>query len=103
MNMNQWVKDQIASPVKKAVPVLSFPSTQLLNITVKELIGSSEYQAKGMKAIADRVPSGAAVSMMDLSVEAETFGSTIHVSDDEVPTVVAASSRTPRPWRTCRP
>ena len=88
MNMNQWVKDQIASPVKKAVPVLSFPSTQLLNITVKELIGSSEYQAKGMKAIADRVPSGAAVSMMDLSVEAETFGSTIHVSDDEVPTVV---------------
>ena len=88
MNMNQWVKDQIASPVKKAVPVLSFPSTQLLNITVKQLIGSSEYQAKGMKAIADRVPSGAAVSMMDLSVEAETFGSTIHVSDDEVPTVV---------------
>ena len=88
MNMNQWVKDQIASPVKKAVPVLSFPSTQLLNITVKELIGSSEYQAKGMKAIADRVPSGAAVSMMDLSVEAETFGSTIHVSDDEVHTVV---------------
>lgn len=90
MNMKQWVQDQIAAPVKLGTPVLSFPSTQLLGITVKELIGSSELQAKGMKAIADRTPAAAAVSMMDLSVEAETFGATIHVSDDEVPTVVGA-------------
>ena len=90
MNMKQWVRDQIASPVKKGVPVLSFPSTQLLGITVRELIASSELQAKGMKAVADRTPAAAAVSMMDLSVEAETFGATIHVSDDEVPTVVGA-------------
>ncbi len=90
MNMKQWVRDQIAAPVKKGVPVLSFPSTQLLGITVKELISSSELQAKGMKAVADRTPAAAAVSMMDLSVEAETFGSTIHVTDDEVPTVVGA-------------
>ena len=90
MNMSQWVRDQIAAPVKKGIPVLSFPSTQLLGITVKELIGSSELQAKGMKAVADRTPAAASVSMMDLSVEAETFGATIHVSDDEVPTVVGA-------------
>jgi len=90
MDMKQWIKDQIASPVKRGVPVLSFPSTQLLGITVKELISSSELQAKGMKAVADRTPACAAVSMMDLSVEAETFGATIHVSDDEVPTVVGA-------------
>lgn len=90
MNMKQWVADQIASPVKKGVPVLSFPCTQLMGITVKELISSSELQAKGMKAVADRTDAAAAVSMMDLSVEAETFGAQIHVSDDEVPTVVGA-------------
>lgn len=90
MNMKQWVKSQIDAPVKRGMPVLSFPSTQLLGITVKELIGSSELQARGMKAVADRTPACAAVSMMDLSVEAEAFGSTIHVSDDEVPTVVGA-------------
>lgn len=90
MNMKQWVRDQIAAPVKLGTPVLSFPSTQLLGITVRELISSSELQAKGMKAIADRTPAAAAVSMMDLSVEAETFGASIHVSDDEVPTVVGA-------------
>jgi uroporphyrinogen decarboxylase len=43
-----------------------------------------------MKAVADRVPSAASVSMMDLSVEAEAFGSQVKVSDIEVPTVVGA-------------
>lgn len=90
MNMKQWIQEQIAASVKRGVPVLSFPSTQLLGITVKELIGSSELQAKGMKAVADRTPAAAAVSLMDLSVEAEAFGAAIHVSDDEVPTVVGA-------------
>ena len=89
-NMKQWVADMIASPVKKAMPVLSFPSVQLMDITVKELISSAESQAKGMKMIADRVDSSASVSLMDLSVEAEAFGSTIRFSEDEVPTVIGS-------------
>ena len=72
------------------MPVLSFPSVHLLGITVRELISDSDMQAKGMKMVADRVPSAASVSLMDLSVEAEAFGSTIRVSDDEVPTVIGA-------------
>lgn len=88
MNMKQWLEDMKASPVKKAMPVLSFPSTQLLGITVKELVMDSSLQAKGMKAVADRVPSSASVSMMDLSIEAEAFGSQVRFSDDEVPTII---------------
>lgn len=87
-NMMQWVKDQIAAPTKKAIPVLSFPAIQLMGINVKELINDSDLQAKAIKTIADRVDAGASVSLMDLSVEAECFGSEIHVSDDEVPTVL---------------
>lgn len=90
MNMKKWVADTIASPKKKAIPVLSFPSIQKLGITVKELISDSDLQAKGMKAVADAVDSGASVSLMDLSLEAEAFGATINVSDDEVPTVTGA-------------
>ena len=41
-----------------------------------------------MYAIAQLTPAAAAVSFMDLSVEAEAFGSQIHFSDHEVPTVV---------------
>ena len=89
-NMKQWVAQTIANPVKKGVPVLSFPAVQLMDITVRDLISSSDLQAKGMKMVADKVPSGASVSLMDLSVEAECFGSTIRVTDDEVPTVIGA-------------
>lgn len=90
MNMKQWVTDTIAAPVKKASPVLSFPSVQLMGINVRELISSSDYQAKGMKTIADQTNAGISVSLMDLSVEAECFGSTIHITDDEVPTVIGS-------------
>lgn len=89
-NMKQWVADTISSPRKKAIPVLSFPSIQLMGITVSDLISGSDSQAMGMKRIADRVPTGAAVSLMDLSVEAEAFGSAIRFSDNEVPTVVGS-------------
>ncbi len=88
MNMTQWLQDVKAAPVKKPMPVLSFPCIQLLGIDVQQLISSSDYQAKGMKAVADRTAAAASVSMMDLSLEAEAFGSTIRVSPDEVPAVI---------------
>ncbi len=89
-NMKQWVADTIAAPVKQGTPVLSFPAVQLMGVTVRDLISSSDLQANGMKLVADKVPSGASVSLMDLSVEAECFGSTIRVTDDEVPTVIGS-------------
>ena len=89
-NMQQWITEVIQTEKKNAIPILSFPCIQLLDVTVKDLISDSSLQAKGMKAVADRVPSGAAVSLMDLSVEAECFGSSIRVSDDEVPTIVGS-------------
>lgn len=89
-NMKQWAADMLAAPEKKPMPVLSFPSIQMMGITVKELISSSDLQAKGMKLVADRVDAAASVSLMDLSLEAECFGSTIRFSDDEVPTVIGS-------------
>lgn len=89
-NMKQWVADVIAGEKKQAVPVLSFPGIQLVNTTVRELVADGDLQNKAMKAVADRCPTGAAVSMMDLSVEAEAFGAEIRYSDDEVPTVIGA-------------
>lgn len=90
MNMKKWVADVIAAEKKKAMPVLSFPSIQKMGITVAELINDSDKQAQGMKIIADATDSAASVSLMDLSLEAEAFGATIRVSDDEVPTVIGA-------------
>ena len=86
-NMKQWVEELKGTGAKKPLPVLSFPCVSLLGITVRELISNSELQAKGMKAVADCTNAAASVSFMDLSVEAECFGATVVVSDDEVPTV----------------
>lgn len=85
--MKSWIESLKGTQSKKPIPVLSFPCVSLLGISVRELISDSSLQAKGMKAIADRTDAAAAVSFMDLSVEAECFGAAICVSNDEVPTV----------------
>ena len=87
-NMQQWLEEMRTAPVKKAMPILSFPAVQLQKISVKELISDSTRQAEAMQLVAERTNSAAAVSLMDLSVEAECFGATIRVSDEEVPTVI---------------
>lgn len=89
MNGSQWLKDTLLAE-KKPFPILSFPCVSLLDITVGELVKSSDLQAKGMKLVADMVSSAASVSMMDLSVEAEAFGAQVRFSDDEVPTITGA-------------
>lgn len=53
MTRREWLNSLLTSPVKKAMPILSFPSISLMGITVKELIEDSSLQAKGMKLIAD--------------------------------------------------
>lgn len=84
-NMREWLKE--LPKLGKAFPVLSFPCVSLLGCTVRELISSSDNQARGMALVAERCDSAASVSLMDLSVEAECFGATVRFSDDEVPTV----------------
>ncbi len=85
--MKQWLNSLVGAGKKKPLPLLSFPAVSLLGVTVRELVFDGALQAKGMKAVADRTNAAAAVSFMDLSVEAECFGATVIACDDEVPTV----------------
>jgi len=87
MNMYTWVERTIYGP-KRPLPILSFPSVQLLYVTVKELVSSSSYQAIGMRLLADRYKMPAALAFMDLSVEAEAFGAHAVYGVDEVPTII---------------
>ena len=89
-DMKKWMQDCINAPTKKAMPILSFPGIQLTGHTVDEMVRSGHLQAVCMEAIARKFNTAAAFSLMDLSVEAEAFGSPIHYSGDEVPTVTAA-------------
>jgi len=86
--MNDWLKTAAAK--HKSMPILSFPGVQLTNISVNDLVKSGKLQAQCMKAVADRWDTLASLSLMDLSVEAEAFGSPVRFSDVEVPTVSGA-------------
>ena len=88
MDMQKWKEDVLSAPKKKAMPVLSFPCIQPMGITVKQLISDGALQAEGMKLISSRTDCLVSLGMMDLSVEAEAFGSQIRKSEDEVPTVI---------------
>ena len=84
-----WILDAISQKAKKPMPILSFPGVQLLGAKVSELVKDGSLQANCMKAIADRYGGAlASVALMDLSIEAEAFGSPVIFSEDEVPTVV---------------
>ena len=95
MNMYKWLEAVRNNPKKKPMPVLSYPAIQMTGVNVKELSFSAEAQARGMKLVADRTDALASVSLMDLSVEAECFGSQVRMTEDEVPTVVGAIVTTP--------
>lgn len=88
--MTEWLAEQIHTGYKKPLPILSFPCVSALGVTVRELISDSTLQARGMRLVAERTDAAAAVSFMDLSVEAECFGAQICVSDGEVPTIADA-------------
>ena len=86
--MNEWLKTAAAE--KLPFPILSFPGVQITGVAVSELVKSGVKQAECMKATANRWKTLAAVSLMDLSVEADAFGSPVRFFDDEVPAVTAA-------------
>lgn len=86
-NMKEWVSDTIRNREKKAIPILTFPIIQKMDMNVLELLESSDSQSKGMKMLADSFNAGASVSFMDLSVEAEAFGADVRFVNDEVPTI----------------
>ncbi|MBQ9968066.1 MAG: uroporphyrinogen decarboxylase family protein [Oscillospiraceae bacterium] len=73
---------------RAALPILSFPAAQKLGVSVEELVKSAELQAAAMACIAAETDAVAAVSLMDLSVEAEAFGAAVRFFPDEVPAVV---------------
>lgn len=76
------------SDKKQGLPILSFPAAQKLGVTVEELVKDSELQAKAIETVAHATHTIAAISLMDLSVEAEAFGATVKFAPDEVPAIV---------------
>lgn len=88
MHTAAYLWQAAGSTPPRALPILSFPAVQKMGITVRQLVESSRHQADAMRIVAQEVPAVAAVSLMDLSVEAQAFGASVRFADNEVPTIV---------------
>ena len=88
MNISNLLWDVARSDKKQAMPILSFPAAQKLGVSVETLVKSAVLQAKAMEIIARETDTIAAVSLMDLSVEAEAFGAKVRFTEDEVPAII---------------
>lgn len=88
MDIRKILWDVARSDEQRALPILSFPAAQKLGVSVETLVKSAELQAKAMQIIAAETDTLAAVSLMDLSVEAEAFGAKVRFTEDEVPAIV---------------
>lgn len=88
MNIRNLLWENAKADTQLALPILSFPAVQRMGKTVAELVNDPELMAKAMQIVASETETLAAVSLMDLSVEAEAFGASVRFSDNEVPAVV---------------
>ena len=70
------------------MPVMTHPGIELNGNTVREAVSNGRVHAEAVIALAERYPSVAACTIMDLTTEAEAFGAEIAFSDEAVPTVV---------------
>ena len=88
MNIRNLLWDAAKVGSKKAMPILSFPAAQKMGVSVETLVKSAELQAQAMQIVARDTATIAAVSLMDLSVEAEAFGAQVRFTQDEVPAII---------------
>jgi uroporphyrinogen decarboxylase len=87
MNVRAWFESIERSPKRLAMPIVTSPGLTITGRSLTEAATKPEVQAEAVIALAKRYPSAGAMTMMDLSAEAEAFGCPIQLSEVEVPTV----------------
>jgi uroporphyrinogen decarboxylase len=82
-------------PHRLAMPIGIYAGLEITGATVRQAITNVDAQAKAALALHEKLDTAALLTGMDLSVEAETFGSQIRISDNEVPTVINRLVKSP--------
>ncbi|HAA25193.1 MAG TPA: methylcobamide--CoM methyltransferase [Ruminiclostridium sp.] len=86
-NMKEWIKNICNDNERAIMPLITYPGAQLVKKKVIDIVKDGEAQFECIKAICSAFNSAAAVMVMDLSVEAEAFGSPVQFSETETPVV----------------
>jgi uroporphyrinogen decarboxylase len=82
------ISDFILSANKNvAMPIAVYPGVSLTTASIREVVTNPQAQFEAQERLHRRYETWIVQSAMDLSVEAEAFGSDIHITDNEIPTV----------------
>ncbi|MDP4208533.1 MAG: uroporphyrinogen decarboxylase family protein [Bacteroidota bacterium] len=87
INMHKWAESVLTSDKRPALPIMTHPGIDLIGKNVQEAVTNGETHFEAIKALQQHYPMIAATMIMDLTVEAEAFGSPINFAPHEVPTV----------------
>lgn len=84
-NMQLWVREIIASPVRFAMPIMTHPGIEFIGKKVLDVVTDGIAHFEAIKAVNDHFSSLAATAAMDLTVEAEAFGAKTIFSENSIP------------------
>ena len=77
----------LASATRLTLPIATYPGLSLTGASVREAVSDPQVQFEAVAALHARYQTPFVLSAMDLSAEAEAFGCTLHVSENEIPCV----------------
>jgi uroporphyrinogen decarboxylase len=87
MLSNRFNRLVLSSPKRLVLPIATYPGLALTGQTVRQAVQDPQVQFEAVAALQARYQAPVVLSAMDLSAEAEAFGCTLHVSDNEIPSV----------------
>lgn len=93
-DMKKFVEGIFSSPRRLAIPIMTSPGFELEHLRPSDVFRSGELEFRCIRRLAEETPADALVTFMDLSVEAEAFGSEIRWSEYENPTVSGSIAST---------
>ena len=89
INMQHWAEEIINAKDVRNLPVLYFPVLKDMDMSVPESVKDPVKIATVMKKVVEEYPDTiAAITGMDLTVDAEAFGAEVNFSERQAPNVV---------------
>lgn len=87
--MSQLIDQIMRTKGHKALPIMTHPGIEHLGKTVKDAVTDGNVHFQAIQYLSEHYPSMACTTIMDLTLEAEAFGASIHFPEDEVPSITA--------------
>lgn len=86
--MNAWIKTILDSPARIAIPIMTHPGIEASGKRIIDAVTDGDIHFQSIQSVSQTYPTAACTVIMDLTVEAEAFGATVSMPEDEIPNVI---------------